>query len=828
MSRHLMEHALQKIIASKSSEELLLSSLKLIHSLFAPNHCFVADVNNQEQFAYTQCYLNEGKLGDNFAYDLSDTPCFLALRSENSFCFHSSDVQRTYPKDQALVDLGADAYFGLPLTARNGKRVGLLVMLFDEVQGDVNFDTDWMNYLGYILGQELYQKKINSENELLVRQFHNVESLTNLGFFVWDVRTRSFEFSPNLWAVLEATPENDLTLESLLTKYLFSSESQYVEFVSALYANNKHQTLMFIDKCESPIGKDIKLTCNNVSDAKGNLTHIEGIVQNVTDQTTLVQEHTILNQALKQSNEAIVVTDRSNTIIQVNSKLKELSGYSESDLLGQKPSIFSAGLQSRDFYNKMWRSLKKEGRWEGELWNKNKRGATYPERLSISTLKDDNGQVTHYIGVYGDIARRMTSFDSNSDDGVKLLERQDFIRSVERDRAQDICVSVALFDIKGFSYINQTYGDQIGDQVLAIAIKRIEDSLCEDCFACRYGSDEFAVAYRHENSDDVAQFFQHIREALSLSYVITNRVLTVDWSTGVSSVQVCSENTNVLMQAKLALEKSKLNEGRTVVFSSGLASQVARRLTLKSALIEAINSNALEVHYQPIYDTKMDRATKFEALTRWKLDDEYVPPVEFISVAEEYDLIESLGLCVLKQACVDLKTLYNQGHTDIVFSINRSIKELSIRELQKSSVETQLKKHSLPTSSIVIEITESIALDENPVAKQVLDKLKKNGVKLAIDDFGTGYASFGNLISQDLDYLKIDRSFIQNLPQDRSSLILTETAINLANKLELDVIAEGVETKEQLDLLISFGCQFVQGYFLGKPAPFKDIYHHIT
>ncbi|WP_219222328.1 bifunctional diguanylate cyclase/phosphodiesterase [Vibrio sp. T187] len=828
-----MQQLLEQLIESQSTSDLFIKSLQLLHDKYQPNHCFIADTSNKDLVAYTQCYFHEGKLAKNFAYRLHGTPCDIALSSQDEYCFFPAEIQSAYPQDQALIDLGAQAYIGLPLTARNGERVGLIVMLYDQDMSGLALDKKWLKLLGYIVGQELYQNKINLKNAQLVRQFRQVETLSDMGFFGWDLQKKAFEFSPNFWRVMGIESESIGSLEELLSKYIFKSEDQFLDYCSRLFANNDMPETEFISKRQSPINKYIKITCHNVKDQQGTVIYVEGTVQNITEHKELAHEFNIASEALNQSNDAILVTDKYNKIIQVNKRVEEFTGYTKAELVGKTPSILSSGLQSPDFYKEMWQSIEDSGAWEGELWNQNKNGTIYPERLAISTLKDESQDVSHYIAVFRDITRRkhneqrIKEFEKY-ESVTGLTKRPIFIKDVESSLSQGKPLALALFDIKGFSLINQSYGDELGDKLLLSVANRLEMVLGDRYMACRYGSDEFAVALDVTTNEEVVARCEDIRRELMIGYQVAGHTITLEWSVGMSSFLTSANETNPMMQAKLALEQSKTVQGRPTLFTAELENQVARRLKLKVALEAAIQSDALEVHYQPIYNTETGLATKFEALARWKTESGYISPFEFISVAEEYNLIVPLGRCILEQACRDLKTLYQQGHTDVVFSINRSIKELNAIELQQNSIVAMLEKYGLPTSSIVIEITESISLDDNPIAKEVLDQLKNSGVKLAIDDFGTGYASFANLISQELDYLKVDRSFITNVSTDKSCMVLTQTAISLADKLELDVIAEGVETQCQLELLKSLGCKFVQGYFLGKPQAFEQIYRHLA
>jgi len=249
-----------------------------------------------------------------------------------------------------------------------------------------------------------------------------------------------------------------------------------------------------------------------------------------------------------------------------------------------------------------------------------------------------------------------------------------------------------------------------------------------------------------------------------------------------------------------------------------LQQQYNRKLQLKEALKQALNTQVLEVHYQPIYDIRYNKISKFEALVRWPDSVEgFISPAEFISIAEEYGLIQELGHLVCKTACKDLKHLHQLGFNDICFSINRSIKEFVHEEFGQPPLTSIIESAGVPFHSIIIEITESVAMSENHFAKKILADLREKGIKIALDDFCTGYSSLNYLIDYDIDIIKIDRSFIKTLETDSKTKILTSTVLKLAEQLNLEVVAEGVEKEAQLSFLKDNHCQNIQGYYF-SPA----------
>ncbi|NVJ56824.1 MAG: EAL domain-containing protein, partial [Vibrionaceae bacterium] len=253
-----------------------------------------------------------------------------------------------------------------------------------------------------------------------------------------------------------------------------------------------------------------------------------------------------------------------------------------------------------------------------------------------------------------------------------------------------------------------------------------------------------------------------------------------------------------------------------------LEESISRKHRLSVLLKHAIAEKRIHVEYQPIYDLDNNRVVKYEALARWVEDGESISPFEFIPIAEELGYIKDLGQLVLEIACQDIHKLKQLGHDDIVISVNRSIDELINEDPDNCSIINTIQQSGLSPENIIIEVTESVPLEDKPDVQKLLDSLRAKGLKLALDDFGTGFASFSNLMKNTVDILKVDRSLIRNIDSNKNNAVLVESVNLLANQLGLDVIAEGVETEQQLQLLKSMGCRYIQGYYISKPVPFEQ------
>lgn len=551
----------------------------------------------------------------------------------------------------------------------------------------------------------------------------------------------------------------------------------------------------------------------------------------------MIAEHLSLSQlsnvVFEYTAEAIMITDENNKILTVNQALEEITGYSKNELIGQDPAIFSSGRHTSDFYQNMWADLMKTGHWKGEVYNRRKNGEVFPEELSLNVVKDQQQNISHFVGIFHDISKfksieKQLTFYANNESLTGLANRRRFMHGIEQQIAiskrQNIPFSVLFIDADRFKEINDIHGHHIGDQLLRAIADRLVRVMRKEDIVCRYGGDEFTILLVNTTDKQAGVVAEKCQIELNKTFVLEQLPIEITCSIGIAQYPGSgSKATTLLRNANHAMQSIKKAGRNGIAFHNDqLQARYLDKLKLRDKLKHAIECQQFEVYYQPIVNLEQHSVDKFEALVRWPLDDgRFISPGQFIPIAEEFGLIHLIGQFVLQRACRDLKQLRDMGFTDVSFSINRSISEFNRHSDEGDSINRAIKAAGLPYNNIVIEITESIAMSSNSQTERVLGHLRESGVKIALDDFCTGCSSLSNLIEYKSDYLKIDKSFIDSMLIDKNHRILVTTLIDLAKKLDMRVIAEGVEHKEQLEMLRQFGCHYIQGFYFSPALPFE-------
>ncbi len=540
--------------------------------------------------------------------------------------------------------------------------------------------------------------------------------------------------------------------------------------------------------------------------------------------TDFVFEHT---------SEAVMITNNLNRIIFVNKAMLEITGYSRAELIDQNPNILSSGRQSSEFYNDMWKILSTTDHWRGELWNKRKNGKVYPEELSVNIVRNEEGDISHYVAIFRDISQWKKTeeelrFYAECEPLTGLINRRVFNERLSHQLAlvtDDDEISVLFIDLDDFKLINDIYGHEIGDLLLRTVAERLSDTISENDSLCRYGGDEFTIMLTNTNLEKTKKVAKKIQDSFQKFFKLKDHITEVTASIGVAMYPETEASSKLLLRhANYAMRYAK-NKGRNGIsfHDTDLQRTYQKKLDLKERLKAALKENKLQVYYQPIVDIKLNRVSKFEALVRWP-DGKgaFISPGEFIPIAEEFGLIHKIGRFVCRQACQDLNAIHQLGYDYISISINRSINEFIREELEHNTIASIVKAAGVPFKSIIIEITESTAMSDNYYAKHALTELRRKGIKIALDDFCTGYSSLNYLIDYEIDIIKIDRSFITRIAKDTKSRILTSAVIDLAAKLDIEVIAEGVESETQLAFLRVNHCYNIQGFYYSPALPISN------
>lgn len=529
--------------------------------------------------------------------------------------------------------------------------------------------------------------------------------------------------------------------------------------------------------------------------------------------------------------EGIIITDIDSRIISVNPAFTEITGYSEDEVIGQTPRILKSNKHDRVFYADMWKQVMQTGCWQGELWDRKKDGAVFPSWTTISAVINDDTEVTHYVGVFSDISSLKQSEDkldflayhdplTGLPNRLLMSDRLEHaLRIAERKKKM---LGVLFLDLDRFKNINDSLGHSVGDRLLEQVAVRLQEAVRQEDTVARLGGDEFVVLIEGVNhASDVIGLANKLLSSFTDSFSLNGHTLYVTPSIGVSVYpQDGSDPETLIRNADTAMYRAKeMGKNNCYLYSSKLTEQAMERLTLESALRNAIHRDEFELNYQPQVELTSNRLLGVEAMIRWNHPElGQILPDRFIPVAEESGLIIEIGMWVLKTACEQMQAWQQQGLALSVIAVNVSGIQFQRGDIV-NTVASILSASGLPPQYLELEITESIILKRPEFAIDALHKLTQLGVSISIDDFGTGYSSLSQLKHLPVDKLKIDQSFVQDIPHDKDDEAIACAIIALGQSMNLKVIAEGIETVAQREFLISQGCNEGQGYLYSCPVP---------
>jgi diguanylate cyclase (GGDEF)-like protein len=478
--------------------------------------------------------------------------------------------------------------------------------------------------------------------------------------------------------------------------------------------------------------------------------------------------------------------------------------------------------------------LNEKGRWQGEVWNRHKDGAPYLVMQNISAIKDSYGEIVQFAAVFHDITEA-----KRDEEEIKYQAYHDLLtglanRALFNDRLKQAIgranrdkkkVALLFIDVDDFKNINDNFGHHAGDLLLQGIGIRLTACVRETDTVSRYAGDEFVVIM--ENTKDgksVASVAEKILRSLSEPYTYQGKKIVSTVSIGISIYPTDGESVEAMVtNADLAMYHVKdKNKNNFSFFTKSLNEQATRRHELEYKMREALERIEFTVYYQPKVSISSGKITSMEALVRWKSGNEIIPPSAFIPLAEDTGLIMPIGEFVLFSACEQLKAWQDMGYKDLTVSVNISARQIDNQNLLEV-VRFALAETGLDANSLCLEFTETSIMEDMDAAITTLKGIKDLGVHISLDDFGTGYSSLSHLRTFPIDELKIDRFFIISVPDNREDSAIATTVISMAQNLNLRVVAEGVETKEQLDFLRSAGCDEIQGYLFSRPVPAKEM-----
>lgn len=547
-------------------------------------------------------------------------------------------------------------------------------------------------------------------------------------------------------------------------------------------------------------------------------------------------EPTLYQCFFEHSSDAMLIADADCKILHVNPAFVAMTGYSLDEAIGQTPHLLCSGIHSDSFYDQLWESLNQKGYWKGELVNRHKNGHLFSIWQRINVIEDDNRQVLYYISAFSDISIiknterklwQMAHLDPLSGLANRVLFEQRLLQEIFAAKRSGQFGAVIFLDLDDFKKINDCLGHRCGDLLLQEVAKRLQSNLRTEDTVARLGGDEFVILlsglthYQDDAEKTAGSVAQKVLNELVKAYLIDGRELQISASLGITLFSTAFDESTekLLRQADIAMYAAKTEGKSTYCFyHPDMLEQANKRLSIETELRSALHNDQIVLFYQPQYDST-HRLLGFEALVRWQHPEKgMIPPADFLPIAEETGIIIELGERLLYKACQQLAAWQSQGFEVPHLAVNISPVQFNHYNFVDAVVST-LELTGINPSTLMLEITENLIIKDINDVIEKMQLLKQRGIRFSIDDFGTGYSSLAYLQRMPIDQLKIDRSFVQNIIHNENDAAIVNAIIAMADSLKLDIIAEGVETPEQVDYLVGCGCNAFQGYWFSRPLP---------
>ncbi len=535
------------------------------------------------------------------------------------------------------------------------------------------------------------------------------------------------------------------------------------------------------------------------------------------------------------SPQGIMITDAEHRIRKVNPAFTNITGWQEADVVGRRDSMLSAGRDEPGLAAEMQAALDSGGMWVGELWSRRRDGEVYPENRTVVAVRDAQGRLRHYVSMFSDISaekfaaeriHRLAHYDATTELPNRVLLQDRLLNAINRAARAEGRLALLFLDLDGFKLINDTLGHAAGDEVLRLVGVRLMSRLRKADIVARIGGDEFAVVLSDiSHPGDVQAICDQLLAVITEPYELSGQDNRVTTSIGIAMYPDDGTDVQTLLKhADAAMYQAKEHgKNRYAYYEPEMNRRAEERLQMTRQLRHALERNEFRLCYQPQYDLASGRLVGVEALIRWQGEDGgWVPPMRFIPVAEDCGLIVGIGDWVLREACRQARQWREQGLDFGRISVNVSGRQFQDEGLQ-AAVKQALAESGLPGNRLELEITESWVMEGPYRAETQLRLLHEMGVSLVIDDFGVANSSMAYIKRFPVQKLKIDRSFIRDIPADADDAAIVSAIIAMGHSLGLKVVAEGVETAEQSAFLRGTGCDEVQGFLYGRPVPSDEL-----
>lgn len=561
----------------------------------------------------------------------------------------------------------------------------------------------------------------------------------------------------------------------------------------------------------------------------------EQLHETLGNEGLLLEQLRLAASVFEHAHEGIIITERSGRIVEVNPKFTEITGYSREEAVGYRTSLLKSGLHDAAFYQEMWQTLETEGHWQGELWNRRKNGEIYPELLTITSIDDNHGQISHYLGVFSDITlqkeqhqklEHIAHYDALTGlpNRVLLADRMR-VAMAQAERSQHL-LGVVYLDLDDFKPVNDQLGHQAGDKLLREIAERLLDSVRGGDTVARIGGDEFVVLLCELTSlEECERAMNRLLRAVGEPVLIGHQTVQVSASLGATLYPSDEGDADVLLRhADQAMYRAKeAGRNRYHLFDPENDRRARSQRDQLTRIEQALESGEFRLYYQPKVNMRLGTIIGFEALIRWQHPERgLLSPATFIPLVEESELAIPLGQWVMQEALAQLAR-WQQAGMRWILSVNVSPRHLEHPDFVEWLAGCLHHYPDIPPGALELELLETAALQDVERVSVVIEACKRLGVRFALDDFGTGYSSLTYFKRLPAQVLKIDRSFISDMLRDTTDLAIVEGVVGFTRAFQRNVIAEGVENLEQGIMLLHLGCDIAQGHAIARPMPSEQV-----
>ncbi len=560
----------------------------------------------------------------------------------------------------------------------------------------------------------------------------------------------------------------------------------------------------------------------------GETDEIIALVRDISDRLRADQQLQQAAIVYENTVEGIFIADGKGIVVSVNRAFTDITGYGADEVLGKGSGILDSGRHDSEFSKSMWSQLDEQSHWQGEIWSRRKGGESFPAWLSINSVPDSSGKLCNYVAIFSDITEMRRSQDELehlarhdvlTDLPNRLLFESRLEHAIHHAHRSGEFLAVMFLDLDRFKIVNDSLGHAAGDSLLQQVATRLTSVVRKEDTVSRMGGDEFTFLLEDVSSRGAAKIAEKCIHALKQPVEFGDREIYLSGSVGISLFPEDGEDVDTLVRnADAAMYKAKAaGRDNYQFYTNELTVNALEQVSMEAQLRRALERNEFRLVYQPQVEMPSGKLIGVEALLRWE-SPEYglVGPDRFIPLLEDSGLIVPVGEWVLETACRQARDWLDMGWTDCNMAVNVAGEQITRSDIV-GLVHQILDRTGLPAERLELEMTETFAMSDPENTIGIFQELRDHGIRIAIDDFGTGYSSLAYLKRLPIDRLKIDRSFIRDIPGDVDDEAITQAIIALGQSLRLDVIAEGVETADMVDFLVSHDCHYGQGFFFGKP-----------